>query len=49
MLYEMYDSYAEDARVEFGDTAKVMTFKEWCDWYCVDEDTPEEILSDIFW
>ena len=47
-MKEYYESYKEEARAEFGEKAKIMTFKEFCDFYEVDETTEIERIFEIF-
>lgn len=47
-MKEYYESYKEEARYEFGDKARIMTFEEFCEFYEVDETTSEEEIFEIF-
>lgn len=48
LMKEYYESYKEEARIEFGEKARIMTFEEFCDFYEVDETTEVERIFEIF-
>lgn len=48
LVMDYYESYKAEAKYEFGDKVKVMTFEEFCKFYEVDETISEERILEIF-